>query len=240
MRDIARSRLLMISLVAVLLQGWGLSARSSTEQRPPESMIIDDARFLDADALKKTGEKLKSAARDCGVSIYIVTETYIEGPASGRAQTLTGEWLGEKPGIVLVYARNLSQPGIAASAGLWRLYPADVLARMISQATDAISQSPTKSSVEKLQNATNGLVRDVRQQNKTGKVSINKLRRFEKRMVLFLSSGIAMIGLTLLMLRRNSAPGVSPCLFPEVAVQPRLGAPFSGGTAGVSSAAREV
>ncbi len=204
---------------------------------PPPSFVHDDARLFDAATVEGLSRVLVETHRACGVAVYVATSSYRES-ADTRNQQLVERWLKDQPGLIITYNRGDGQAGVVASPEFWRRHPADEVAQLLADAGRILGQRSVAPE-QRIPGAATLIADRSRRLESDRRTSAGPFTVVERRLALVFAGAIALAGCLIAFMRRKTAtaPG-GPFLFPEAAVNSRLGAQFGGGVAGESSARR--
>ncbi len=205
----------------------------------PASFVQDDGRLFDKAALEKLSRLLLETHDNCAVSVYVATSFYLDaGGARNHAQQLVARWLKDKPGVVLTCNRGDGHTGVAASPELWRRHPADVIARILSDAGRILGQRGVSPEL-RIEQAAARVAERLRDLDASHDKSREPFAAAERRLAMTLAATLALTALLIWLFavarRKKARASGGPFLFPEAAVHSRLGAQF-GAALGESSA----
>lgn len=207
---------------------------------PPGSFIQDDARLFDAATMEELSRTLAEGWRATGVPVYVAASSFLEGGnMREHSNMLVARWLTGRPGLLIAYNRGNALPAIASSPEFWQRYPADEVAQMFADAGRllAMDQVPPEWRVRGAAELAVGRTRRMEENRRMGQ---HLFTRADARLAVVVAATLAVAGsaiwLVVCLRRRRHATEGGSFLFPDVAVVPRLGAPFGGGAVGGSNA----
>jgi hypothetical protein len=119
-----KSIALWIGIALSIAMGLGLvacqqstSAEERAADRPdrPPGFVVDETKAFSAEQKQSLETKLKKLKTDWGAEFYVVAVTYADPNAAGRAEALKNKWLGNWPGLVLLYDRGGNELAFSAN-----------------------------------------------------------------------------------------------------------------------------
>jgi uncharacterized membrane protein YgcG len=229
----------LLALVTCTLMANPLPpAEETREARAAASLLHDDTTFFDNSQREQLLHDLQTTREKAGTSLHIAVVPFLNGNVAVRdhALALANEWLGEQPGMVILANRGDGEGGIAASEGLWRLYPPDEAVLVLDDATTLLSntrqplETRVVQAVRLVSDRLVGMEIMRRARERTLAEQEARLAGWFAAMLLVIAS---MVWAGVAFRRRHEARR-GAIFFPDVDVGTRLGAPFGGGVIGLA------
>jgi hypothetical protein len=225
---------LLNCLLIVLMTFLGPWCRAATLPPVPAGFILDDTNLLSAEQTAALEAALKKLSEHTGASVYVYATTFAE-PDKARDNTaaLAGEWLGDRPGLVISYRRTRKFQVTGTSPAFWRRYPASDAAALVASLLERLND-PKLSPDAKVVAATEEAVARITELEKMLPTGPRLITRTDALIAtgfgVFILAGGIIAWLLLLWRSRIHARESVTIFFPEVRAATRLGAPFGGGT----------
>lgn len=198
----------------------------------PPDQILDEAGLLDPSTRAGLRQQIQKLKAQANVDLFVAAYTLLPEKIATRAQRLRDHWGKSDRSVMVVYRRGSQELTFSANGNNDTFIPIGELLLMYEDAiTAALAfESPRERILAAVQSLSTAIIRDlaIRDTNRSFfTAEIIKL-------IAAITATILVIGgIALLFVRRAQSRAhkrETGCVFPEVAVSRRLGAPFGGGT----------
>lgn len=145
----------LIPLLRIILILWTISAVSPIAQAqlhpppPPPGMVLDQAKVMLPEATVLLSKKLRAAAAERGIWVYIVTVRSLEVPSSKQRERLANlahfyrdDWLEKRVGVLFLIDDESGNAMLAASELANRDFPPLQRNLLLEKPLAAVNQQP--------------------------------------------------------------------------------------------------
>ncbi len=204
--------------------------------KAPADGILDDTRVFSPAAREQLAREMKKFREEFGADVWLVAVTFLPLGQDLRkiSLDLRRDWSGNGDAILLVYNRSTDQEFLTISPRIWEQLPTSEIFRLresLRQTTSDKSKTTEDRLREGMLAVMSGLNTIRARETKVPQVFTRDYFRLAKAFAITLVAGSVVFGLMGFFMRRRDIHAARQCLLPKIYAAPRLGAPFSGGTA---------
>ena len=171
--------------------------------------------------------------RGTGVAIRIEALSFLDGRSTRDHAVLRAEeWIGAAPGLMICYVRGNGQTAVVPSPGLWKQFPTDEIAMLLTEAARQLADQsqPPDRRIGQVCRFITGRLGELEEHRK---LTVTGFGAAEKKLfILVLLAGAAIVGIVIFARRRLRSESGASYRFPEITASTRLGASFGGGSIG--------
>ncbi len=198
----------------------------------PPDQILDEAGLLDPSTRAALREHVQKLSQQFDVKLFIAAYTLLPEKDHVRARRLRMLWGGDSRSVVIVYRRGSQQLTFSANGHIDTFIPTRELLLMYKDAVTAARtfETPRERILAAVETLSAAIIRDLTVRDaKRGFFTAEIFTLIAAICITILVIG----GASFLLVRRlqlRAHKREIGCVFPEVTVGRRLGAPFGGGT----------
>lgn len=235
-KDTADFAMLRILTILCLTLAAGLPLSAQEHAKAPADGILDDTRAFSPGTREELAREMEKFRKEFGADVWLVAITFLPLGENlrGTSLDLRRDWSGKGDAILLLYNRSTDQEFLTISPRIWEQLPTSEIFNL-RESLRHITSDKTKTPEDRLREGMlavmSGLTTIRARETKVPQVFTRDYFRLAKAFAMTLIAGAVVFGLLSVFVRRHNVHAARQCLLPQIEVVPRLGAPFSGGTA---------